>query len=205
MLKQILQVKEFQDAFNVEMPMKPMMLPLEREKLRQRLLQEEVDELDRAFDLTDKADAIVDCMYILIGTALEHGIADRMEMLFDEVHRSNMSKMGEDGKALIREDGKILKPDTYSPPNLAKIMERDFSVYGQCKTAKEIAEMTRKESERKVEAKIKSKLGLFDRFIYWLNEKTEARLRKRVKVNWPITSSTAITVTVYEKDYIIRE
>ena len=130
MEKQILQVKQFQEAFvNREMPLKPTMPDPEIVELRQTLLEEEVKELRDAETLTGKADAIIDAMYILIGTAHEIGIADRLIMLFDEVHRSNMSKLPEDGIPVVREDGKVLKPETYSPPNLEPIMERDFSIY----------------------------------------------------------------------------
>jgi len=53
-----------------------------------------------------------------MGTALEHGMQDYLRKVFSEIHRSNMSKMGEDGKPIRREDGKILKPTNWEPPRL---------------------------------------------------------------------------------------
>jgi predicted HAD superfamily Cof-like phosphohydrolase len=76
-----------------------------------------------AEDVTEIADAIGDMLYILIGTALEHGMQDYLERVFSEIHRSNMSKMGEDGRAIRREDGKILKGPNYFRPNVKQILE----------------------------------------------------------------------------------
>jgi len=93
MERQILQVLEFQNAFEVKMPIQPKMLSRKRARLRQALLEEEVKELREAKNILDVADAICDILYITYGTAHEYGMADRLVMLFDEVHRSNMSKM----------------------------------------------------------------------------------------------------------------
>ena len=68
------------------------------------------------------ADAIVDCMYILLGTAHEFGIADRLVACFNEVHRSNMSKLDVNGKPVYRADGKVIKGEFYSKPDLASII-----------------------------------------------------------------------------------
>ena len=99
----------------------------ERALLRHKLLQEEVGELlDASMSsggtLVDVADAITDCFYILIGTAIEYGIADKLPALFTEVHESNMSKLGEDGKPIYREDGKVMKGPNYKKPNLKSIV-----------------------------------------------------------------------------------
>jgi predicted HAD superfamily Cof-like phosphohydrolase len=72
--------------------------------------------------LVESADAICDCIYILIGTAHELGIADKLSACFDEVQRSNMSKLGEDGKPIYREDGKVQKGPNYEKPNLKHII-----------------------------------------------------------------------------------
>jgi predicted HAD superfamily Cof-like phosphohydrolase len=74
-------------------------------------------------DLTEIADALGDKLYILCGTILKHGMQDIIEKVFDEIHRSNMSKVGEDGKAIMREDGKILKGPDYFKPNLKQFVE----------------------------------------------------------------------------------
>jgi predicted HAD superfamily Cof-like phosphohydrolase len=71
------------------------------------------------------ADAIADCLYILYGTALEWGLGDKLPVIFDEVHRSNMSKLGADGKPIYREDGKILKGENYTPPQIKDIVWAD--------------------------------------------------------------------------------
>jgi predicted HAD superfamily Cof-like phosphohydrolase len=74
-------------------------------------------------DLTEIADALGDKLYILCGTILKHGMQDIIEKVFNEIHASNMSKVGEDGKAIMREDGKILKGPNYFRPNLKQFIE----------------------------------------------------------------------------------
>jgi hypothetical protein len=130
MEKQIKQVEEFYNAFNIPSAETVRFLHKDRALLRHKLLQEEVGELlDASMSsdgtLVEVADAITDCFYILIGTALEYGIADKIPVLFDEVHSSNMSKLGEDGKPMHREDGKVIKGPNYKKPNLKSI------VYGE--------------------------------------------------------------------------
>jgi predicted HAD superfamily Cof-like phosphohydrolase len=171
MEKQLLQVRDFQAAFGAEMPDKPKMLGKKRARLRQTLLQEEVTELAEAKDLVDVADALTDILYITYGTIHEYGLADRAVMLFDEVHRSNMSKLDFDGKPIFREDGKVLKPETYLPPKLQPILERDFTVYKESEVMKEIAEIQKKETEKRIIKRIYNKLNLFDRLLFWLYNK----------------------------------
>jgi predicted HAD superfamily Cof-like phosphohydrolase len=128
MNRQIEQVKKFHQAFGHPVRLKPTALTEERSEMRMDILKEEIDELDEAAsynDFVNIADAIVDSMYILIGTALEYGIAHRLEECFEEVHRSNMSKLGADGFPVYREDGKIMKGPNYTPPNLAAIIIPD--------------------------------------------------------------------------------
>lgn len=67
--------------------------------------------------------ALGDMMYILCGTILSHGMQHKIEEVFEEIQRSNMSKLGEDGKPIYREDGKVLKGPNYFKPNIAKIIE----------------------------------------------------------------------------------
>jgi len=61
-------------------------------------------------------------LYILCGTILEHGLQHKISEVFDEIQRSNMSKLGEDGKPIYREDGKVLKGPNYFRPNFEKIL-----------------------------------------------------------------------------------
>ena len=130
MEKQIKHVEAFYKAFDMPLPETMRYLHKERALLRHKLIQEEVGELLEASmssqgTLVDVADAITDCFYILIGTALEYGFADKLPALFDEVHESNMSKLDENGKPIYREDGKVMKSTRYKKPNLKSI------VYGE--------------------------------------------------------------------------
>ena len=93
--------------------------------LRFNLMKEENEEYLEAAgnnDLAEVADALGDMLYILCGTILEHGMQHKIEEVFDEIQRSNMSKLGADGKPIYREDGKVMKGPNYSPPNLQRIV-----------------------------------------------------------------------------------
>ena len=114
-------VAEFHESFNL--PMQP--LPTTEigdylAKLRIALLEEEVGEFVTASekgDLIGIADALADITYVVYGTALTYGID--LDSVLQEVHRSNMSKLGTDGKPLLREDGKVIKSEQYFPPDIA--------------------------------------------------------------------------------------
>jgi predicted HAD superfamily Cof-like phosphohydrolase len=91
--------------------------------LRVALLKEEVGEFVTASekgDLVAIADALADITYVIYGTALTYGID--LDSVLREVHRSNMSKLGSDGKPLIRDDGKVLKSERYFPPDIASVL-----------------------------------------------------------------------------------
>ena len=75
-------------------------------------------------DLVEVADALGDMLYILCGTILEHGMQYKIEEVFEEIQRSNMSKLGEDGEPIYREDGKVLKGPNYFKPNIKEILEK---------------------------------------------------------------------------------
>lgn len=95
--------------------------------LRFNLMKEENEEYWEAVqnkDLTEIADALGDMLYILCGTLLEHGLQYKIEAVFEEIQRSNMSKLGADGKPVYREDGKVMKGPNYFKPDVAKILER---------------------------------------------------------------------------------
>ncbi len=94
---------------------------LTRRSMRHRLLREEFDELTDAMlenDLVETADAYADMIYVLLGSAVMHFGAVRFARVWNEVHRSNMAKLI-DGKLVMREDGKVLKPDGWTPPNVS--------------------------------------------------------------------------------------
>ncbi|MGB5819739.1 MAG: nucleoside triphosphate pyrophosphohydrolase family protein [Saonia sp.] len=94
--------------------------------LRFNLMDEENKEYLEAAnenDLIEIADALGDMLYILCGTILEHGMQYKIEEVFEEIQRSNMSKLGVDGKPIYREDGKVLKGPNYFKPNIKAVLD----------------------------------------------------------------------------------
>ena len=73
-------------------------------------------------DLIEVADALGDMLYILCGTIIEHGMQDKIEEVFDEIQKSNLSKLGENGKPIYRKDGKVMKGPNYFKPNISKVL-----------------------------------------------------------------------------------
>lgn len=126
MKKQIHQVEEFHDSFGITNCYVPTAaIGVDQYLLRYELIREENEEyLDacKRGDITEIADALGDQLYIVCGTMLKHGLQDRMEAIFDEIHRSNMSKLGEDGKPIYREDGKVMKGPGYFKPNIEQYL-----------------------------------------------------------------------------------
>lgn len=116
---------EFNNAFEIPKMESPGLSNDELIELRIKLLKEEVEEYAeaaRAGDLVEVLDALADIGYILAGTIINHGMQHIYDDAFDEVHRSNMAKLV-DGKVLRREDGKVMKPEGWQPPNLAQFLE----------------------------------------------------------------------------------
>jgi predicted HAD superfamily Cof-like phosphohydrolase len=140
MKKQIEQVTEFRKAFNLPLNRG---YNLENCVLHERLVQEELDEMKMSTNVVDISDAIIDQMYLLFGYAIDLGISDKLEAMFDEVHASNMSKLDIDGNPIYREDGKVLKSDLYFKPNLKEII--------QPKTMAQIMDEMREQFNDKVE------------------------------------------------------
>jgi predicted HAD superfamily Cof-like phosphohydrolase len=125
MIEQLEQLKEFHSVFGHPIEKSPCAQSDELAQLRYRLGKEELDEYLEANQNDDPvgiADALADQLYILLGTMLVHGMQDTIVTIFDEVHRSNMSKLGEDGKPIYREDGKVMKGPNYFKPNIDKII-----------------------------------------------------------------------------------
>ena len=85
---------------------------------------EEYFEAAQSNDLAEVADALGDMLYILCGTIIEHGMQHKIEDIFNEIQRSNMSKLGPDGKPIYRADGKVLKGPKYFKPNIKEILEK---------------------------------------------------------------------------------
>jgi predicted HAD superfamily Cof-like phosphohydrolase len=127
MQKQINAVKEFHTAFGlgVSHEMKAS-LGEQKNMLRFNLMKEENEEYLEAVqndDIVEIADALGDMLYILCGTLLEHGLQHKIEAVFDEIQRSNMSKLDENGKPIYREDGKVMKGPNYFKPNFEEILK----------------------------------------------------------------------------------
>ncbi|MFI2744405.1 hypothetical protein ACG2LH_16845 [Zhouia sp. PK063] len=127
MKRKLQAVTEFHNAFGLGKSEAPIASLGERKNmLRFNLMAEENEEYLHAAqnnDLVEVADALGDMLYILCGTIIEHGMQDKIEEVFEEIQRSNMSKLGEDGKPIYREDGKVMKGPNYFKPNIAKILE----------------------------------------------------------------------------------
>ena len=126
MQKQIKAVKEFHTAFQIghsELPIAD--LGETKKRLRYNLMKEENEEYLEAVlnnDLVEIADALGDMMYILCGTIIEHGLQHKIEEIFDEIQRSNMSKLDDDENPIYREDGKVMKGPNYFKPDFSKIL-----------------------------------------------------------------------------------
>ncbi len=114
-------VREFHKEFDIHIAKSPGVPDPKTTALRERLIQEEFDELKKAMKakhLPDIAKELADLLYVVYGTAVSYGID--MAPVFREVQRSNMSKVG----GYKRDDGKWVKPPTYSPASIVPILER---------------------------------------------------------------------------------
>ncbi|MCR9264600.1 MAG: nucleoside triphosphate pyrophosphohydrolase family protein [Flavobacteriaceae bacterium] len=121
-------VEQFHISFGLGVSKKPVAdLGEAKNLLRFNLMDEENKEYLEAAndgDLIEVADALGDMLYILCGTILEHGMQYKIEEVFEEIQRSNMSKLGEDGKPIYREDGKVMKGPNYFKPDIQTIMDK---------------------------------------------------------------------------------
>ena len=127
MKKQLNSVKRFHETYKLGYSLKPIAnLGKEKNALRFNLMLEENDEYIGAAnndDIIEVADALGDMLYILCGTIIEHGMQDIIEPIFDEIQKSNMSKLDEDGNPILRYDGKVLKGPNYFKPNFDKFFK----------------------------------------------------------------------------------
>ena len=121
-------VHEFHTAFGLGIKNEPTAnIGTAKNLLRFNLMKEENEEYleaANANDLVEVADALGDMLYILAGTIIEHGMQYKIAEVFDEIQRSNMSKLGEDGHPIFREDGKVLKGPNYFKPNIGEILKK---------------------------------------------------------------------------------
>ena len=117
-------VERFHQLFDIVVQREPGLIDERTRVLRERLIQEEFDELKQAMaqeELPAIAKELADLLYVVYGTAVSYGID--MAPVFREVHRSNMSKVG----GYKREDGKWVKPPSYSPAVVAPILADQYS------------------------------------------------------------------------------
>jgi predicted HAD superfamily Cof-like phosphohydrolase len=128
MRKEINNLIEFNEAFGIDFPKSPLLVDAKTQELRVNLLLEELEEYRVANtkgDITEVLDAIGDMLYIVLGTAVQHGMQNIVEEAFRVIHSSNMSKLDKDGNPIINGDqmydprrpiGKVLKSEMYWAP-----------------------------------------------------------------------------------------
>lgn len=126
MQEQIAAVTKFHEVYRIPYAVQPTTdVDPQLIALRHRLMAEENEEyLEAALagNLVEVADAIGDMLYILCGTMITHGMQDKIEDVFREIQRSNLSKLGADGQPIYREDGKVMKGPNYFKPDIAAIL-----------------------------------------------------------------------------------
>ena len=126
------QVQEFHETYGLPVEKAPNISDAKTNALRINLLQEELDELKDALedgDVVETLDALIDLQYVLDGAFLSFGLQDQKDRAFAEVHASNMSKLGEDGKPIRREsDGKVLKGPHYFKPDLIQFIKNGKTI-----------------------------------------------------------------------------
>jgi predicted HAD superfamily Cof-like phosphohydrolase len=130
-------VLDFHKAFGQNIGKKPYLPNLDERNLRRKLLSEEFREYidaEEDSDIVEIADALADIIYIACGTAASYGIP--LDKVFEEVHRSNMAKLV-DGKPIYREDGKVMKPEGWKPPDIDGVLEKSHIEY-ICELTQEI-------------------------------------------------------------------
>ena len=117
-------VKKFMKTFGQKVITKPQFPDEKTMNLRFDLIKEELNELEQAMkekDLKEIADALTDILYVAYGAGCAYGID--LDKCFKEVQRANMSKLGEDGKPIYNDKGKVMKGPNYSEPNLKQFVE----------------------------------------------------------------------------------
>ena len=125
--EKIKSVAEFHTVFQIGNADQIKLIDENDYQLRFNLIKEENEEYLEACknnDIIEIADALGDQLYILFGTILKHGLEHKIEEVYDEIHRSNMSKLDENGRPIYREDGKVLKSNLYFKPNIKKILDQ---------------------------------------------------------------------------------
>lgn len=127
LLDKIKSVEEFHTIFKIGNAERVQLIDEKDYTLRYNLIKEENEEYLEACkngDIVEIADALGDQLYILFGTILKHGLEHKIEEVYDEIHKSNMSKLDENGQPIFREDGKILKSNLYFRPDIRSILDK---------------------------------------------------------------------------------
>ena len=117
-------VKIFMETFGQEVKTQPSFSSEKINNLRYNLIKEELDELKKAMDnkdLLEVADALTDILYVTYGAGIAFGI--NLDKCFDQVQKSNMSKLGKDGKPIYNQAGKVMKGPNYFKPDLSKFVK----------------------------------------------------------------------------------
>ena len=117
-------VGDCMEGFGQLVLVEPELPDVETQTLRVNLIKEELDELEKALqddDIVEVADALTDLLYVIYGAGHSFGID--LDSCFAEVHSSNMSKLGPNGRPIYREDGKILKGPHYREPNIRAVLD----------------------------------------------------------------------------------
>ena len=117
-------VKKFMETFGQEVKSKADFPSEKIVKLRYDLIKEELDEFEKALkdrDLTEVADSLTDILYVTYGAG--HAFGVNLDKCFDEVQQSNMSKLGDDGKPIYNDEGKVMKGPKYFKPDLSKFLK----------------------------------------------------------------------------------
>ena len=117
-------VKNFMETFGQEVKSRPSLSSNKINTLRYNLIKEELDEFKQALDnnyLLEVADALTDILYVTYGAGHAFGI--NLDACFEEVQNSNMSKLGNDGKPIYNDQGKVMKGPKYFKPDLSKFIK----------------------------------------------------------------------------------
>jgi NTP pyrophosphatase (non-canonical NTP hydrolase) len=117
---------EFHKAFKLPYNTDIKLSKHDRQVLHFDLMMEELLEFKEAYDSSDMieiADALGDILFVLLSTVIENGLQDVFYDIFMEICRSNMSKLDKDGNPIYREDGKVMKSELFSRPNISSIIE----------------------------------------------------------------------------------
>ena len=117
-------VKTFMETFGQMVRTKPQFPDEKTMQLRYELIKEELNELEQAMktkNLKEIADALTDILYVTYGAGYAYGI--NLDKCFQEVQRANMSKLGDDGKPIYNDKGKVMKGPNYLSPNLKQYVE----------------------------------------------------------------------------------